>query len=322
MESIINALREYDRFLICTHTEPDGDALGSVLALTEGLSLMGKQVTPYLEDRPTAQLRFLPGLEQISYHLNEITNYDVGIILDCGELERTGRNASRIGQIRLLINIDHHQPRAQTGHLRLIDPSSSCTGEIIYRLLARLNQPITRNMALNLYTAIVTDTGSFTYSNTNQATFDMAGDLVARGVNPPEVSAHLYQSYPASRMKILSRALETIELTGHGRVAFMIVTQDMVKETGAGPNDTFGFIDFPRSISGVRLAVLFREVDPGIYNVSLRSKGQLNVAALAGRHGGGGHTNAAGLLFKGSAADFKQEALEYVAAASWDRDGG
>jgi phosphoesterase RecJ-like protein len=302
MDRIIGQLKRSERVLVASHANPDGDAIGSLLAMGCALQAAGKTVAMYNESPIPAVYRFLPAIGAIRRRLPPEGACDTAVILDCGDLSRVGDAADAIGRIPCLISIDHHLTNRGFGDLQWLDPSACATAEIVHRLIGALGVPLNPCMAAALYTGILTDTGSFRFSNTNQAAFRICGEMVAAGVDPYRVAQHVYGTYSMGRIKLLNLALDSIEISADGKVSFMTLTRAMLAETNTHPEDVDGLINYARRIQDVRLAVLIQEringqrsqADPQPYHVSLRSDGSLDVAAIAVAFGGGGHASAAG----------------------------
>ncbi len=328
LEKIINIVQTGNRFLIVSHENPDGDAIGSMLALGLGLERVGKEVVLYNRDGATAALRFLPGSEKIISSLNDIRgNFDATFIVDCTDTSRVGEEFERFkdsGRCGTTIIIDHHQTTKPSADLYLLDSNASSTGMIVYSFLKTLSLrldsgqalKITPDIAENLYTTIVVDTGSFRYSNTIPETFEVAAELVRLGASPSEISQTLYETEPLRRLRLLGLALPTLEVTEDGRIASITINRDMFRATGTTKEDTEGFVNFPRSIKGVEVAVLFREEEPhngnSRWKLSLRSKGKVNAARIAEKFGGGGHERAAGCTITGTLADIKRSIFSSI----------
>jgi len=296
-----------DRFLLLTHQDPDGDALGSLLGLGEGLESLGKQVTRFVEGRLPRPYDFLPGQEKIESRLEDVLPFEVAVLLDCHTLKRVGPQAQKAASIPCRVILDHH---LVTGPVEadhsFIDPGVSSAGEIVYRLLKLLGAPWSPSMATYLFLAIATDTGSFNYDNTTPESLEAAAHLVRTGADPWRLFQNLYQNRPIERLDLLRRALGTLEFHHQGRLGIMAVDADMLAQSRATDEDTAGLVDYPRSVRGVEMAVLIRENEKNLYDVSLRSQGRVNVSALAETFGGGGHHNAAGFsLDGGNLADIK-----------------
>ncbi len=302
MDRIIRQLTRSERVLVASHASPDGDAIGSLLAMGCALEAAGKTVVMYNESPIPAVYRFLPAIAAIQRRVPPDGSCDTAVVLDCGDLGRVGEAAAAINRIPFLISIDHHLTNKGFGDLQWVDPDACATAEIVYRLIGALGIPMNICMATALYTGILTDTGSFRFSNTNQAAFRICGEMVAAGVDPYQVAQQVYGTYSLGRIKLLNLALDSIEISGDGKVSFMTLTRAMLAETHTQAEDVDGLINYARRIQDVRLAVLIQERqngppgvgDPLPYHVSLRSDGSLDVAAIAVAFGGGGHVSAAG----------------------------
>jgi len=315
MISRISDIIERNRtFLIASHERPDGDALGSELALYHMLNARGKRVVVYNQDQTPGDYRFLPGAEVIVNRLPAAESIDVAFILDCSGLERIGRGADQIRKIRQLVHIDHHVPNGGFSEIALLDAEASATGELIYRLAEAMSMTLTPDMATNLYVALLTDTGGFCYGNTSRECLIIAGQLVGAGARPQWISENLYENTPLVKIRLLTDVLKTLTLDINGRVGSLVVMQEALARNGALSEHTEGFVDLPRTIQGVDVSVLFNEVDKDYFKLSLRSKGSFNVEHVAGNLGGGGHVNAAGCYIRGDIATVKQRVLAEVEA--------
>ena len=314
LNRIIEMISQYRTFLITSHVRLDGDALGSELALYWTLIGLGKEALIYNQDQTPENYRFLPGSEHIVQSLADPERYEVVFVLDCSELSRIGAPAQVIGGMPRIINIDHHVSNGGFCEVVLIDREASSTGELLYRLIASLGTPITEEVANNLYAAIMTDTGGFSYRNTKSATLHAAGDLVAKGANPQWLSENIYDNGPLERIRLLTCALETLTLDLDDQVASMFVSLADLAATGAQSEHIEGFVDILRTIKGVGVAILYLELEPDHYKLSIRSKGQINVEQVARHFGGGGHTNAAACKINGSLAEVRRQVVDVVSA--------
>jgi phosphoesterase RecJ-like protein len=238
---------------------------------------------------------------------------DSAVIIDCGDLLRIGRIATEIADCPVLLNIDHHATNSGFGHYRLIDPKACASAEIVFRIITALGVSVTPPIAMALYTGILTDTGSFRFANTNRETFSLCETLVAAGANPSDVARHLYGQYSIGRLKLLNKAIDSIEISRNGKLSLMALTQRMLAETGTVPEDVDGMINYARRIEEIDVAVLIREKKNGgspaghnrPFQVSLRSNGSVDVGAIATTFGGGGHPTAAGFQVKATLYDIK-----------------
>ncbi|MFW2365677.1 MAG: DHH family phosphoesterase [Desulforhopalus sp.] len=300
-EELIKEIKGAGNVVLFTHVHPDGDALGSLFGLASILESLGKKVFCFLEEPVSYIYDFLPEQERAESSLESLWNFVkdgsddiVAIALDCGDDDRLGRFKDDFLRIEPFLVIDHHQSHRQFGTSSWVDASRSSTGEMVCDLAGVLGGDINYNCAFNLYVAICTDTGSFRYECTRPRTMRTAADLLDKGVKPEEVGRYLYDNYTPERLKLMELVLSTITLGHSGQLAFMHVSKSMLEKSGATLQDVEGFIDFPRSLKSVKVAVLLKESDNGLISVSLRAKGDCNVAEVAKQFSGGGHRNAAG----------------------------
>lgn len=313
LSAICRILREKDRFLVACHENPEGDAIGSELALALALRKMGKTATVLNADPVPGNLLFLPGADTVVFE-EDGSKYDVAVVLDCGSPERTGRVAPELRKCPLLVNIDHHRTNGDRGELSLVDPDAAATGVLIHRVLSAMGYDICLDVATNIYVAVLTDTGSFHYSSSSPEAFEVAGEMVRRGVDPWAVAERVYETQSAHRLRLLGRVLDSLEVSAGGKVASITTMRETLREFAAGKDALEGFINYPRSIVGVEVAVSFREEEGDVFRVSFRSKGRVDVSAVAARFGGGGHRNAAGCTVPGALPDVKRKVLEALAA--------
>lgn len=313
-QQIADILRSEKSFLVLTHYRPDGDAVGSQLALVILLKNLGKQVEAWNDDGVPAKFLFLPQSELIQKPPAEPRDFDVVIAIDVSTWSRVGTAAQRIGKKKHFINIDHHVSNEKFADINWIVPEAPASGQIAYDLIKRGGFQLTREMAMCLFAAISTDTGSFTYSSTSAESLRVAAELVETGLNVGEISRHIYESYPYARLQLLQKALADLKLGHNGRLAYCWVTNEMYEESGAKREDTEGLIDYARSIEGVNVAVLFEEAtEPGKIRISLRSKNpKVDVNSVARRFGGGGHREAAGARITGETHEIEQKVLAAI----------
>ncbi|MEW6426444.1 MAG: bifunctional oligoribonuclease/PAP phosphatase NrnA [Thermodesulfobacteriota bacterium] len=301
---IVDTLRDAARVLVLTHVYPDGDALGSQLALGQALAALGKEVVLFGEQPVSHLYDFLPGSAAVVTELPDVGTFDCAVALDCGDAHRLGRNEERLLEAHPFLVIDHHAGHQEFGDLRWVDPARASTGEMVFDLLRELGVEAAGDVAFCLYTAIVSDTGSFKYSSTTATTLRTAAELIDGGVKPAVVAGRLYDNYSVGRLELLKAVLATLELYEDNRLAFIHVTAAMFVQTGAVEQDAENFINYPRSLVTVRIAVFIKEARDGVISVSLRSKGASHdVAAVARQFGGGGHRNAAGFKLSGTSVD-------------------
>lgn len=314
IDRIVAEIAAHGSFLVTTHESPDGDAVGSSLALGSYLRRLGKEVTIYLRDPLPDLYAFLPLADQVVHAIPD-RPFDVCFVLDVGEFRRAGEELMNFQGVGKFINVDHHLQCERFGAINLIDPEAAATGVLVYRIIKAAGHEVDYDTALGIYTAVITDTGSFRYSNANQEAFVIAGEMVARGVNAWSIAEKLYESQPQQRLELLALALATLTVSPRGDVASITVTLDMYQKTGANAELTDGFVNYPRSIRGVEVAVFFREIKPGLYKVGFRSKGKVNVSALSAGFGGGGHHNAAGCVIAGPLEEVREKVFTHLARA-------
>ena len=310
---IARALREHRTFAVLSHVRPDGDALGSQLAMALSLRQMGKDVRVWNEDGMLEKYSFLPRAELMRRPPAVPEAVDVVVALDTAIQNRMGTAIEAVASSKICINIDHHPSNPGYGDLVYIDATAPATGQILFELLKAEKFPIDAEIAENLFVALSTDTGSFQYSNTTARTFAIAAELVAYGVDVGRVSQQLYESYPRRRIELLRELLRTMRFEAGGRVASFSLSLQTAAQLGVLPEDNEGLIDHIRAIQGVIVAVFFEELADGKVRVSMRSKEpDVDVCAICQQFGGGGHTLAAGARIRGTLAEAEEKVLEAV----------
>lgn len=306
-EELIQFITREKKLLIATHINPEGDALGSALALAMALESMGKETIVYDRDPVPESYRFLPGHERFTTSLPSLNLGSLPLILlDCNEPGRAGIDAMVVPFSAV---IDHHETEKEFGQIRWIEPRAAATGIMVHSLLKKLGVTITRDMATNLYTAIAIDTGTFRYSNVTSEVLRAAAELVDRGADPAAIAGGLYETWSKGRFQLLIGVLNTLEIID--TLAMTVATNEMFMRTGTSAEDTENFSNFPRMMSGITVSAFFRETEDG-WKVSLRSKGDVNVAQIADRFRGGGHRNAAGYRVKGDLKKAKESLTKAV----------
>ena len=304
-EKLLKEIRNAESIVVVTHTNPDGDALGSLFATAEILESYGKRVLRFLEEPVSYLFDFLPGCELATVKVEDFQKFvDCAegavliLALDCGDEERLGCHRELLMRYRTAV-IDHHRSHREFGNISWIDADSSSTGEMIYEVTRSLGVRLSYSAAYNLYVAICTDTGSFRYECTTSRTMHIAAELLDHGVRPEVVGRHLYDNYSHERLKLMELVLSTVHVCFDGQIAFIHVSDQMLKKSGATMQDVEGFIDFPRSLRSVKVAALLKEGENGHIGVSLRAKGDCDVSKIARLFNGGGHRNAAGFRCHG-----------------------
>ena len=312
-EQIGQALREGERFAVLSHVRPDGDALGSQLALGLSLKRLGKDVRIWNEEGMLEKYSFLPSANLLTKPPADPEDVDVAIALDTAIQNRLGTALPAVRSAKVWINIDHHPSNPGYGDLVYINPKAPATGQILFELIRSEKLPIDAAIAENLYVAISTDTGSFQYPNTTARTFEMAAELVRAGVDVGRVSQLTYENYPRRRAELLRDLLGTMRFEANDRVASFSLSLATAKKLGVLPEDNEGLIDHLRAIHGIIVAVFFEELADGKVRVSMRSKSEkVNVCAICEKFGGGGHVLAAGARIPGTLAEVEKKILEEV----------
>ncbi|MCL6611902.1 MAG: bifunctional oligoribonuclease/PAP phosphatase NrnA [Peptococcaceae bacterium] len=299
LQEIAEVLRRSSRLLLCGHVVPDGDCLGSVAALGIVLEKMGKKVTMASPDPLPETLLFLPGADRFLTNCPSEEDYDTFVALDCSVPERLGAFRRCLDLDLQVINIDHHLNASSFGRHNYLDPGAAATGEILMDLIDLMGTGLERDVATCLYVAIATDTGSFRYENTSPETFRRAARLMEAGIPASAINVRLYEEKPLQTVQVLGAALEKLRISPCGKVAWVVVERELLARFSAGDEHTDGLVNFVRTIKGVEVAILFRELDPGRYKVGFRSKGEVDVHRLAARLGGGGHARASGCVISG-----------------------
>jgi len=312
LSQVVQLVEQKQRFMITSHIRPDGDGLGSGLALYWMLRSLGKDATVVLRDRVPPAYHVLPGSDLVVVQEDLTEAYDVAFIIECSDVERPGLPSLKN---QFVVNIDHHSTTIPFGDVNWIDPTAAAVGEMIYNLCKAVGVEVTKEIAECIYTALLTDTGSFHFSNTTERTLKIASELVRRGVEPARISQALFYSYPFSKIKLLGLVLSGIECDDSGRIAWVTVDRAAMYEADASEEDSDGIVNHALSVGDVEAVAFFKELSPGVYRVSLRSKGRKNVAKVAECFGGGGHRNAAGCRVEGDFEDVKRRVIEGLQTA-------
>ncbi|MFC1767808.1 bifunctional oligoribonuclease/PAP phosphatase NrnA [Candidatus Margulisiibacteriota bacterium] len=310
MKSIYKAIKTAKKILVMGHTDPDGDAIGSMTSMYILLKNLKKKAVMYCPDEVPETYKFLPYSGKIKNKLSPKLKFDLGIAVDCGDIKRLGSKINVRKMVKTLVNIDHHPDNTKFGDINYIRSISSVS-EIMYGLFNFCAQPIDKRAATSLYVGIMTDTGNFRYDYTTSDTLRIAADLVDDGANISGLAMKVYETKTMSAMKVLGAAMYGVKCSKSGRVAWSALTSDLMAATGARSEDLTGIVDAIRSIRGVEVAVLFREVEDGI-KVNFRSKYKINVSAIAKKLGGGGHVRASGVMIKGDIDEVQQKVLKEV----------
>src|SRR5262245_966601 len=313
---IVETISSRKRFVISSHARPDGDSIGSQLAMAFALRALGKQVRVVNKDPAPGPLMAFPGVSEIEIGHSVDGAFDAAIIMECGDLGRTGvEGLDRF----FVINIDHHPGNAGYGQINWFDSSAAACGEMVYELVGALGVPLSREIATHIYLAILTDTGSFHYSSISPRTFDICRETLEAGVDPVLVARNVYDSNSMGRLKLFGSVLSAMQIDGTGRIAIVYLDHEMAREAGGTYEDTEGLINLPLTVKEIEAVVFFKEQGPDDWRVSMRSKGDVDVNAIAKEYGGGGHKNASGCSAIGRFEDlklvFQRKLLEQIAKA-------
>lgn len=318
LSQVVELIEKEEKFAITTHVKPDGDGVGSSLGLCWLLRSLGKSAEVILRDEIPPAYRNLPGADEIRVIPQIDSEYNAVFVIECSDISRPG-----IIDLdkQFTVNIDHHATCEHFGTINWIDATASAVGEMIYNLCKAIGGRITREIAECLYMALVTDTGSFHFPNTTDRTLKVASELIRAGVKPADISEAVYSSYPWSRIELMRQVLNTVRRDPSGRVAWLRQTLDMKANSGAIDGDNNGFVNMPLAAREVVASIYMREVAPNSYRVSLRSKGDINVARIAEKFGGGGHKNASGLSVEGDWDIKEREIVSAVLEAVREMEG-
>ena len=319
LSQVVELIEAKRRFAITSHVRPDGDALGSSLGLYWLLRALDKEPEVIMRDPVPHAYAKLPGADLVRVTPAVDRPYDAVFVIECSDVDRPG-----LADIEkfTVVNIDHHSTTSPFGTINWIDSTASAVGEMIYNLCKAIGVRVTREIAECVYTALVTDTGSFHYSNTTERTFKVASELVRAGVKPAKVSQAVFGSYPWCKVELLGRVLATARRDPSGRVAWLRQDLRMQSETRASDEDADGFVNYPLACGDVEAVAFLKETAPGVYRVSLRSKGDVNVARIAERFGGGGHRNAAGCTLSGAWEEAEAQIVSQLLDAVERRSNG
>ncbi len=298
LDTVCEGLKEYKRFLLTCHVSPEGDAIGSLIAMDSLLRRLGKKTVMISEDAFPKRLHCLPHqdrwktLAQMKKEQNG--DFEAAVITDCPTLERIGKVKQLITPQTVIFNIDHHISNTHFGRYNLVRPEAAASGEVVYEVFKRLNMSLTKEEAVSLYVALSTDTGSFKYSNTTVKAHLMAADLIKTGIDVDRINEELYATYSLNKIQLYSRLLAKVETTCGGKVAWVSLNRSDLKATGSTYEDTEGFIDFLKYLQDVKIAFVVSEIKENEARVSFRSKGDYDVNKIATAFGGGGHKKASG----------------------------
>jgi len=297
IQQIVDAIRPRQRFVLSSHSRPDGDSIGSQLAMAYALRALGKEVAVVNSDAAPPPLMQFPGVPDIRVASHVDNGFDAAIIMECSDLARTGVT----GLDRyFVINIDHHPGNTGFGQITWFDPAAAACGEMVFDLVRALGVPLSPEIATHIYLAILTDTGSFHYSSISARTFDICRQALEAGVDPVLVARNVYDSNNMGRLKLFGAVLSAMQIDATGRIAIVYLDHEMAREAGGTYEDTEGLINLPLTVKEIQAVVFFKQVEGDEYRVSMRSKGDIDIGAVAKGFGGGGHKNAAGCTVSGA----------------------
>jgi phosphoesterase RecJ-like protein len=300
------------RFVISSHARPDGDAIGSQLAMAYALRALGKQVRIVNADPASPPLMAFPGVADIEIATAVDGEYDAALIMECGDLARTGVEGL---DRSFVVNIDHHPGNTGYGQINWFDSSAAACGEMVYDLVGALGVPLSCEIATHVYLAILTDTGSFHYSSISPRTFEICRATLEAGVDPVLVARHVYDSNSMGRLRLFGAVLNAMQLDASGRIAILYLDDAMARAAGGTYEDTEGLINLPLTVKEIQAVVFFKHLEGDQYRVSMRSKHDIDVSAVAKAFGGGGHKNAAGCPAAGPIDGLQKLFVERIEAA-------
>ena len=312
LQQIADAIRARRRFVISSHSRPDGDSIGSSLAMAYALKALGKEAHVVHKDLASPPLLAFPGVADIEIADRVEGEYDAAIIMECGDLSRTGvEGLERF----FVINIDHHPGNTEYGQLNWFDAGAAACGELVFDLVTALGVPLTLEIATHLYLAILTDTGSFHYSSISPRTFDICRQTLEAGVDPVQVARSVYDSNHMGRLKLFGSVLSAMQIDPTGRIAIVYLDHEMARAAGGTYEDTEGLINLPLTVKEIQAVVFFKQIEGDEYRVSMRSKGNIDIGAVAKEFGGGGHKNAAGCTVSGAIDALQKTFIEKLETA-------
>jgi len=302
-ERLVAHIRRGQRFVLASHQRPDGDAIGSSVGMALALRAIGKSADVVFDAPPPPFLRPFPDVENVRLTSEVTASYDGALVMECSSLDRTGIAGLDRSPV---LNIDHHVGNTHYGTINWVDESAAACGELVFTLIEALGAPLTRDIATHVYLALLTDTGSFHYSHISPRSFEIARRCVEAGVDPQWVARTHYDSSTLARVKIFGSVLNRMRLDPSGRVALLSITREQAASVGGTYEDTDGIVNFPMSVKDIAAVAFFKEVGLRDWRVSMRSKGEVDVSAIARGYGGGGHKNAAGCSAAGELEALQQ----------------
>jgi phosphoesterase RecJ-like protein len=312
VRQIVREILARRRFVLASHSRPDGDSIGSQLAMAYALRALGKEVVIVNSDAAPAPLMQFPGVPEIEIGSRVEGEFDAAIIMECGDLARTGvEGLDRF----FVINIDHHPGNTAYGQINWFNPTAAACGELVFDLVCALGVDLSPEIATHIYLAILTDTGSFHYSSISPRTFDICKQTLEAGVDPVLVARNVYDSNNMGRLKLFGAVLSAMQLDTTGRIAIVYLDHEMARAAGGTYEDTEGLINLPLTVKEIQAVVFFKQIEGDEYRVSMRSKGDIDIGGVAKQFGGGGHKNAAGCTVRGAIDALQKLFIEKIEAA-------
>ncbi len=312
LQRIVDAIGTRSRFVISSHARPDGDSIGSQLAMAYALRALGKDARVVNKDPAPGPIMAFPGVPEIEIASRVEGTFDAAIIMECGDLARTGVEGL---DRSFVINIDHHPGNTAYGQINWFDPAAAACGEMVFDLLRALGAPLTADIATHVYLAILTDTGSFHYSSISPKTFDICRQALEAGVDAVKVARSVYDSNNMGRLKLFGSVLSTMQIDPTGRVAIVYLDHEMARAAGGTYEDTEGLINLPLTVKEIQAVVFFKQTEGDEYRVSMRSKDEIDIGSIAKEFGGGGHKNAAGCTVSGPIDSLQKTFIEKIEVA-------
>jgi len=312
LERIVDAIRARQRFVLSSHSRPDGDSIGSQLAMLYALRAIGKEAIAVNADPAPPPLMAFPGVSDIVIAPRVEERFDAAIVMECGDLARTG--VAGLDQ-SFVINIDHHPGNSSYGQLNWFDASAAACAEMVYDLIGALGVALSTEIATHIYLAILTDTGSFHYSGISTRTFDICRECLIAGVDPVQLARNVYDSNSMGRLKLFGTVLSAMQIDATGRIAIVYVDHEMARAAGGTYEDTEGLINLPLTVKEIQAVVFFKQIEGDEYRISLRSKGEIDIGAIAKEFGGGGHKNASGCTVIGAIDALQKTFVEKIEGA-------
>jgi phosphoesterase RecJ-like protein len=301
---LVERIKQGKRFVVASHQRPDGDAIGSAMAMALALRAIGKDVTVVTDAIPALFLQPFPEVNSVRITPEITESYDAALIMECSELSRTGVKGLDLSPV---LNIDHHPGNTGYGALNWVDESAAACGEMAFTLLEAVGAPLSKDVATHIYLAVLTDTGSFHFSHLTPRTYEIAKRCVEAGADPAWIARTHYDSNTLARVRIFGAVMNGMVIVDEGRIALLSITRQTMADLGGTNDDLEGLINFPLTVKDIEAVAFFKEIGDADWRVSLRSKGTVDVGAIARWQGGGGHTNAAGCSAKGPLDDVNRQ---------------